>query len=198
MTEENYIPNPAEQFILDRMREFPTLYPHAHAVIADVVFNGVGSPEWTADGLIVCTDKQYNSKTKSFEPYTKVIDESVARSMYLKYFNRFPSYPKSINSWSLINKIPDNADDSWLKIIDSYLFHFRAYDEKAIMLIAQAKTFIQHNVYENKYAGEPQRTIHDLTDFVKRIPSWQAKIRAIEYVKANGFIEPETYMGIDI
>lgn len=196
-TDPTYVPNPAEQFILNKIRQWPRLYANSHAVIADVLFNGVGTPKWTDDGLIICEDKAWDRENKTWVEYPYVIDEKLARSLFNNVFGKFPS-SHDRSARSLINHIPLNADQSWLNEIALYLAGFRKYDDETIQIMAEARTFLYYGVRNNPQAREPETYISDFKAFLKKIPTWVARIAEVRYYQQHGHREVETFLGMDI
>lgn len=188
--------NVAEEFIINRMREFPTLYPHSYAVISNNILGTCGDLFWNEKGLIEMGDQDWDNESKKWVPYPKEISREVAQSLYLHYQGKFISIHDNLRG--PINNIPDNAHPDWLHEIDMFLYHFERYKEEDVINLGRMKCFLHYNMYENKNAGEPERTIENYMAFLKRIPSWRAKIREIEYLQYYGKLDPATFQGMYI
>ena len=190
---------PAHQYIIRRIREFPTLYPHAYAVIAASVLGTMGGSHWNEDGIIVNDDKYYDYENKTWIDYPVKISEELAQSMYNNYFGKI-IHISDMSSYSKapIDTIPDNADESWLEEIDSFLAHFEKFTPDVIQKLSEMRTFLHYGVWVNTNAGLPERYIYDYTEFVNKIPSWRARIRSIKYSRYYGKIDPDTFVGMYI
>jgi hypothetical protein len=191
-------PNVAEQFMIERIQEFPTLYKHAMNVIVSCVLERTGSCEWNEDGILVHLDKGYNTETKEWGEYPKQISEEVAHDMLNDHHGKFIRMPHSYYGSPPICNIPFNCHPDWLRAIDMFLFNFEKYTTEDIVFLARMKTFLYYGIYENINAAEPGRTIDNYNLFMKHLPSWKAKIKEIEYFQRNGKVDPETYTGMYI
>ena len=188
--------NPARNFIIQRMQEFPSLYSNSYSVLMQCIVENCGDTSWNKEGLIEMKDLDYNKETKTWGPYPKVISEKVAEDLYLHYHGRLISPPHYANG--PINDIPYNAHPDWLEEISYFLFAFSKYTAEDVVNIAKMKCFLNYGKYENSYAAEPDRTISNYNSFLKRIPSWQARISEIQYFHHNKKINPDTYLGMHI
>lgn len=197
ITDKDYIPTKAEAFIIRRIQEFPTLYRDAYAVIMAVI-NGRGGPSWTADGTIENTDQYYNSETEKYTSFPLRISEEVARSFYLEYLFRMLHIPSWGEQYKILDNIPDNIEESWLEELRSFLLDYAKLTEEDIVYIATAKQYGYSGKFENEMSGQPARDINTLRNFVKRVPSWIARLGAISYERFYGKPDPAVFMGIDI
>lgn len=159
---------------------------------------GHGGPSWTADGLIENEEIHYDSVTKKYTAYPVVISEEVARSFYRGYLSRMPYIPSWEERYTILNNIPDNIEESWLEELRSFLLDYVNLTEEDIVYIATAKQYGYSGKFENEMSGQPARDIDILRKFVKRVPSWIARLGAISYERFYGKPDPEVFMGIDI
>lgn len=185
--------NVANQFIALRIAEFPSLYKNSNQVLLRCVFENQGSPEWDENGLLVQTDQHYNEKTKRWGKYPLRMPIDTAFDLINPCDFIVP------NAYSYngpISRLPNNCHPDWLNAIDLFLFGYREFGPEQINHLSIGKCMMQYSgLSSNPAAAEPDRTITNFTNFVKRIPDWRAQIENIEFIQRNGYENATRFLG---
>lgn len=185
----------AEQFLARRIAEFPTLYHCNGQVISSCILSTQGSCAWNKVGSIVHHDSHYNERTKKWGRYPLrmpietafSLHHSIGKNVHFSYDYEGP-----------INHIPLNAEQSWLKELESFLWTWTKISLDDYKIIAEANCLLYYGIKKNPHAGLPERTIADFALFLKKAPSWQAKLQEVRYYQEHKHIDVRTFQGIDI
>lgn len=182
-----------EQFAARRIAEFPTLYSDRSDVISNCILGSQGECYWK-DGVL-CQPNQNYSKGK-WTKYPLRMPLSTAAEFH-QYTAPKIGYDIG-NARSPISNLPKDTDKSFLQEIDLFLMRWERLGEAEWKTLATAHCLLVWQIPSNPNAAEPQRTLDNYLNFMRRIPSWRAAIREIEHFQRYGEIDPRTFQGADI
>lgn len=195
MKEEKEPPSKFKVWAATRIAEFPTLYHCPEDVISDCILSNRGDCTWK-DGVIALGDQHYDKASKKWGPYPLTMPLETALGFH-QY--KLPDIPWDFGSARApISNIPNDADKSFLDAIDMFLFRWEKLKEEDWKTLATAYCLIMYGRASNEHAGEPDRKLTDYLRFMKAIPEYRARIRAVEYFQTYKAPHPDTYIGMHI
>ena len=160
-----------------RVREFPLLYRDYYEVISACIIGEMGGCYWTDDGNIDY-DPNYVKNGNGKRRHPAVLSKKVAANFGRSHFQGFIKILHGTTG--IINKIPDNANVEWLKILRNFLTQFNFYTDEVIRSIVNVQSFIR---YGDLRGTEEHQFKYQ--DFLKKRPEWLERINSILKLTEN-------------
>jgi hypothetical protein len=183
-------PTPFQLFAARRIAEFPTLCKNADDVICNYILDSMGGTKWEG-GVIVSEDRNFDPNTKTWGEYP--LRMPIETALELLNIAKIPSIPWSIGgARAPISDIPNDAEKSFLDAIDTFLWKWGGLTEKEWSVAAQAYCVKYYGVTSNPNAEDK---LPDYLRFMKGVPEWRAKVKAVKHFQRHGEIDPKTFMG---
>lgn len=176
-------------FAAKRIAEFPALYSCKEDVIAECILDSMGDCYW--ENGVLAVPNQHLRRDGKWTQYPLRMPLKTANELYCY---KIPTIGWNMgNAQSPIAKLPKDANASFLEAIDLFLSKWERLGEAEWNALAVAHCIVLYGVAANPHAYEPQRTLKNYLEFMKKIPHWRAMIRAVEHYQEHGEEDPAVF-----
>ena len=176
----------AQQYIVDRAEEYPSLYPNSRKVFISEV---LGSSDCTWENGILVPSK-YDEHIKNYR-----LHDDLLGGFFLSQSQYFTIHMYGEDR--AIFKMPDNIHPDWLEYIHHELWSIQRITPELYKKLTTAMCIMHYHCEVNTHANHDYNN-SEYAKFHAMIPSFLARVRDIRKFQELGKVPPHRYTGMNI
>jgi len=177
----------AQQYIVDRAEEYPSLYPNSRKVfISHIISDHDGTWE---NGILV--PSKYDEHIKKHR-----LHDDLVSGFFLSQSGYFTIHMYDTKNTPIF-KMPDNMHPDWLDYIHHELWSIQRITPELYKKLTIAMCIMHYHREVNTHANH-DRNDSEYAKFHAMIPSFLARVRDIRKFQELGKVPPHRYTGMNI